>query len=307
MKKLITILIGIILIAIGIYYYIDHQQKTVFHQPLISQEEEQQTLKEETEIEELPEEEALPLDEETEETEEEDTDEEDSFSDRISQAIQDTIGRIFQSEMNVVAIGDSLTRGVGDETDQNGYVGILERSLNQERHTANVENFGVPGNRSEHLLHRLDEPEIVDALEEADIVLITIGANDIMRVARENMMNLVLDDFMEEREHYEKRLDEILQVIERHNENTAIYLLGIYNPFEMYFEDIEEINQIVAAWNDTGRELTEESEQATFIPVIDLFTDPEEHVFSNDNFHPNYYGYYLIAERVLDYISREEG
>lgn len=297
-KTLFTILI-IILLGIGIVYYINSQAQ-VLQQPLLSQEEEQDLLLEDEETE--PEEE-----EETFAVVEEETDEEESFTERLTLVIQETMGRIFQREVNIVAIGDSLTRGVGDETGRNGYVGILERSLNQEREVANFENFGVPGNRTDHLLERLDEPEIVYALHEADLVLLTIGANDIMRVARENLMNLEIGDFMEERDLYEERLEEILFTIQEENEDAAIYLLGLYNPFEQYFEDIEELNQIVDAWNDTAIDLAEELENVTFIPMADLFADQDEPVFADDNFHPSYTGYYLMAERVLDYISEEEG
>lgn len=230
-----------------------------------------------------------------------------SFSNRISAVIQGTIDKIFSREVNIVAIGDSLTRGVGDESDGGGYVGILERSINHDMQVATFQNFGVPGNRTDQLLARLDQEEIQAAVGEADLVLITIGANDIMQVAKENITNLEIEDFVAERQLYEKRLKEILEIVQGYNSQAEIYLLGIYNPFEKYFEDIDELNLIVEAWNDTGSSLTLEDEHITFVPVVDLFKDNEDDIFSDDNFHPNYQGYYLMAERVLQYISGEEG
>lgn len=296
MRRLGLALLLFVLLTIGIIFYIGSLQPDLKH-PLVSQEEELEMVTEEEFV--TDEEEAID-DEETE-------DEENSLSERLSQVIQGAIDQIFQRDVNIVAIGDSLTRGVGDETEQNGYVGILERSLNKEREIATFENFGVPGNRTDHLLERLDNPDIVEAIGDADLVLLTIGANDIMKVARENMMHLEIEAFMNEREVYEQRLNEILETIEGYNVKADIYLLGIYNPFEMYFEEIEELNQIVEAWNNTGRDLAEEKDNVTFIPMIDLFTEQNDSVFADDNFHPNYNGYYLMAERVLDYISEEEG
>ena len=290
LKKLLFMFLITILIAIGIIYYIDNQ-KAVLKQPLIPQEDEEQVM-----------EEIQPEEEETEE----DVQQENSLTERVSTVFQETLDRIFQREVKIVAIGDSLTRGVGDATEGGGYVGILERTLNQNRHVATFENLGLPGNRSDKLLRRLDQPEIMEELEDADLVLITIGANDILKVTREHFTNLEIDVFIDEQARYEERLKQILEKIQSINENAEIYLLGIYNPFEKYFQDIEELNQIVNAWNTTGSDLTMEMENVTFIPIDDLFADNENPIFADDNFHPNYAGYYLMAERVLEYISKEE-
>ncbi|MCF3943509.1 SGNH/GDSL hydrolase family protein [Oceanobacillus alkalisoli] len=294
MKKILFILFAIILLTIGILYYIDSQPPAL-NQPLIPEENEEE-LMEETE----------PIQDDQDEVEET-AEEENSFSERLSHVVKDTFGRIFQREVKIVAIGDSLTRGVGDTTNSGGYVGILERSLNQEEEIATFENFGIPGNRTDQLLIRLGQPEIIEALEEANIVLVTIGANDIMEVAKENITNLEIKDFIQEHSDYEERLEEILETLSDINSNADIYLLGIYNPFERYFQDIEELNQIVNTWNETGSSLANEMDNITFIPIIDLFAGNEDPIFADDNFHPNYAGYYLMAERVLDYISREEG
>lgn len=289
-KWLIIIPLGILLITGSIF--IIYTQNQPITQPLIPPEEEVELVEEEDNAEAV-------ADNETEE--------EGTIADRISQAVQETIDRLFSREVNIVAIGDSLTRGVGDATQGGGYVGILERSINFDEEMAKFENFGKPGNRSDQLLKRLDQEDIQVGLADADLILITIGANDIMQVAKENITNLEIEDFIDERKEYEARLTEILETIQDLNGNADIYLLGIYNPFEKYFQDIAELNMIVEAWNDTGNTVAQATGNVTFIPVEDLFTDNDDDIFAADNFHPNYNGYYLIAGRVLEYISNEEG
>ncbi|MHA6250606.1 SGNH/GDSL hydrolase family protein [Oceanobacillus sp. CAU 1775] len=293
-KRLFIIIPTIILVIIGSIFIIYTQSQPIT-QPLIPPEDEVELEEEVTEM------------EDDIENGDENNEVEVSIAERISQAIQGTIDRMFTREVNIVAIGDSLTRGVGDPTKGGGYVGILERSINVDVEIADFENFGVPGNRTEQLLKRLEQEEIQDGLSNADLVLITIGANDIMQVAKENITNLEIEDFIEERKEYERRLAEILDTIQELNPDADIYLLGIYNPFEKYFQDIAELNMIVEAWNDTGSSLALQAENITFIPVEDLFTGNEDDIFAEDNFHPNYNGYYLIAGRVLEYISNEEG
>ena len=188
-----------------------------------------------------------------------------------------------------MAIGDSLTQGVGDETDQGGYIGILDRTINDGLQSVEIVNFGKRGNRTDQLLKRLEQEKIAREIADSDLVLITIGANDIMKIARENIMHLVIDDFVAEMDGYESRIRQIFETI--------------YNPFQQYFKDIKELDLIVGAWNTASSNIASEYENITFIPTEDLFTVKATNLFAEDNFHPNYEGYYLIAERVLDYIT----
>lgn len=224
----------------------------------------------------------------------------------ISGTIKSTLDFFFLKKINIVAIGDSLTQGVGDRTNEGGYIGIIDRTINHDRKIALFENYGKRGNRTDQLLKRLDEPEIKVSIKRADIVLLTIGANDIMQVAKENFTNLTFKQFAEERVRFEERLFHIFSNIKEQNPYTHIYLLGIYNPFKQYFEDIRELEMIVNDWNRTSANVTAQFQDSTFIPIKDLFDHSEVPLFADDHFHPNYHGYYLMAERVLPYLTDYE-
>lgn len=221
----------------------------------------------------------------------------------ISDAVQKTIKFFTNNERHVVAIGDSLTKGVGDHVVDGGYVGILDKTLNKEKKLVNIDNYGKRGNRSGQLLKRLDKPEIEDSIADADIVLVTIGANDIMKVIKENFTGLTLSDFTDERSAYKERLNNILEKINSLNNDTAVYLIGFYNPFEKYLEDVKELSTIVGNWNSTGKKVAKQYENVTFIPTADLFRDTTADLTAEDNFHPNHQGYQLMAERVMEYIT----
>ncbi|WP_156290150.1 GDSL-type esterase/lipase family protein [Oceanobacillus salinisoli] len=267
----------------------------------------QQTFSEETEIEEENDIEITEEHGEAEPPKEEIHEEEPkALPEIISEAVQSTINYFQNNPTNIVAIGDSLTQGVGDSTNQNGYIGILERTINANGEVAQFENFGKRGLRSVQLLNRLDDEEVSSAIQEANIILITIGANDIMQVAKENIMNLSLHDFIEERVNFENNLREVIAKLKDLNKEANIYLVGFYNPFEKYFQDIEELNMIVETYNSTSESIADENEKVTFIPTVDLFKDEDINLFADDNFHPNYQGYHRIAERVLNYITNEE-
>src|SRR5699024_6221798 len=58
---------------------------------------------------------------------------EDPVREYLSEKVNKAITRFFKNDIKIVAIGDSLTQGVGDEADKGGYVDILENTINQDR------------------------------------------------------------------------------------------------------------------------------------------------------------------------------
>ncbi|MUV37479.1 uncharacterized protein JNUCC1_01285 [Lentibacillus sp. JNUCC-1] len=249
-------------------------------------------------------------DEETQEDEPEKTDM-DSLTEQLttilSKSMKKAVELFSNQDTHVTAIGDSLTQGVGDQYDSGGYVGILERTVNTNSDTTvTFDNYGKRGNRSDQLLKRLEKEEIQDSIKDADVVLITIGANDVMQVVKQNITNLTFEPFTAERERYKERLESIFDKVTELNSDADIYLIGFYNPFQQYFQNVEELDEIINEWNRTSRTVANGRDKATFIPIDDLFSNTEEELFAEDHFHPNYSGYRLMAERVLEYTGQEE-
>ena len=210
----------------------------------------------------------------------------------------------FSHDKKMVSIGDSLTQGVGDETESGGYVGILNHTFEDNQMNISIENFGKRGNRTDQLLKRLENEEISSAIQDADIVLITIGANDIMKVVRSHYTNLHIEPFQEEKIRYVERLTAIFHKINELNPDTQIFLIGFYNPFERYFGDIEQLDMILDDWNQASEAVTEEFENVYYVPTEDLFSNSTINLLADDNFHPNTSGYKLMAQRVLEYLSK---
>ncbi len=226
-----------------------------------------------------------------------------TVKEKVREMIEGAI-TFFSQDKKMVSIGDSLTQGVGDETESGGYVGILNHTFEDNHMNISIENFGKRGNRTDQLLARLENEEISSAIKDADIVLITIGANDIMKVVRNNYTNLNIEPFQEEKIKYIERLTAIIYKINELNPDTQIYLIGFYNPFERYFGDIEQLDMILNDWNQAGETVTEEFENVYYIPTEDLFSNSTINLLAEDNFHPNTSGYKLMAQRVLEYLSK---
>jgi lysophospholipase L1-like esterase len=208
--------------------------------------------------------------------------------------------------LQIVAAGDSLTQGVGDSTKQGGYLPYLARLLEKEGiRQVVIENHGVKGNRTDQLLKRLGSEELQTAVGKADLVAITIGGNDLMRIIQRNIFGLEMPVFEDAKEGYVSRIKEIMETVSALNENATVVLIGFYNPFFPWFSDIAEMNQIVTEWNQASSQVVDSYPNAVFVEIDDLFLNLEINLLFDDYFHPNDQGYELIAQKVFEELRGE--
>jgi lysophospholipase L1-like esterase len=206
---------------------------------------------------------------------------------------------------NIVSVGDSLTQGVGDSTNRGGYVPYLKEYLEMEKGIteAKMVNYGVRGNRTSQLISKLKTAEVKDSLKTADLVLITIGGNDVMKVVRENFSTLELELFETEKKQFEKNIRTIIESIREVNPLSTVVLIGLYNPFYEWFPEVEEMDIIMEDWNLTSRTILTDYERAYFVDIADIFRESEENLLYTDYFHPNDLGYEKIAVRIYETLA----
>jgi lysophospholipase L1-like esterase len=206
----------------------------------------------------------------------------------------------------LVGLGDSLTKGVGDESDQGGYVGMVEEKLEQQEDIKEVSvvNYGVRGHKTSNLQKKLNEEKVIESIKEADMILMTIGGNDIMSVVRNNIFSLDFEPFRKEQKNYEKRLVDIFSTIRKHNPSTQIVYIGLYNPFKYMLPELTEIDTIIHEWNLASQKIIKKDEKAVYVPVDSIFaTESDVSLLYKDEFHPNESGYSIIADRVFEAIN----
>ena len=133
--------------------------------------------------------------------------------------------------MTVVALGDSLTRGTGDETGK-GYVGLVTDNLKEQLSPQKiiVYNMGIKGQTSSELLQQMGQQQMGRQIQEADVVLMTIGGNDLFQQG-ETLENLELSQVQQLQTQYLANLQQIFTTIREHNDQTTVFVLGLYNPF----------------------------------------------------------------------------
>ncbi|HFU3729464.1 TPA: SGNH/GDSL hydrolase family protein [Streptococcus suis] len=240
-----------------------------------------------------------------------------------SRISQEELGLSVNRKFRYLALGDSLTEGVGDVTGQGGFVPLLAQSLvNEYGYEVDVQNFGVSGNTSKQILKRMKEnEELQQALKEADLLTLTVGGNDLRKVIVSNLSNLKLSTFDKPAREYGRNLERIVKRARQENADLPIYILGIYNPFYLSFPELTEMQTVVDKWNQTTKQITEKYKDVYFVEINDLLykglegemglsqsssASTNNLLYEDDHFHPNNTGYEIMKKALLEKMYETE-
>lgn len=247
-----------------------------------------------------------------------------------SSKIAEKIKSIKNEKVTYVAIGDSLTQGVGDSSNQGGFVPVLSQALESDFDwQVTSRNYGIAGNTSNQILKRMQEKKDIQRdLKKAKVMTLTVGGNDVIHVIKDNITNLNVDTFTKPAQAYQKRLGQIIELARKNNKTLPIYIVGIYNPFYLNFPEMTEMQTIVDNWNQSTEEVCKKYDNVYFVPVNDLLykgidgkggvtsTDDSSQsskssqdslndaLFEDDHFHPNNTGYQIMSDAILKRINQ---
>ena len=214
-----------------------------------------------------------------------------------------------KTEWKIAALGDSLTVGTGDSTGS-GYVkravNELTQALDKPIHVVN--NLALGGLRADQLLERLDDKGFKNAIVQSDIVMLTIGGNDLFQFADNGGSfvsggDLSVDELEQQLGEGQARLREVMAKLRSLNEHARIVYIGLYNPFFDLPELRTGASRVVREWNDYAAELAAEDGNMSVVPTYDLFEANVGRYLSSDHFHPNDEGYARMAIRVAQALE----
>lgn len=247
-----------------------------------------------------------------------------------SSKIAEKIKSIKNEKVTYVAIGDSLTQGVGDSSNQGGFVPVLSQALESDFDwQVTSRNYGIAGNTSNQILKRMQEKKDIQRdLKKAKVMTLTVGGNDVIHVIKDNITNLNVDTFTKPAQAYQKRLGQIIELARKDNKTLPIYIVGIYNPFYLNFPEMTEMQTIVDKWNQSTEEVCKKYDNVYFVPVNDLLykgidgkggvtssddtsqssnssqDSLNDALFEDDHFHPNNTGYQIMSDAILKRINQ---
>lgn len=190
---------------------------------------------------------------------------------RTTQSPNQTQNR--RSTVRVVALGDSLTEGVGDTQKQGGYTGRLKTMIHQKDHVKVVmHNFGKSGDRSDQIETRLVNSRAQQCqVKKAQAIVMTVGGNDLLQTLTKNVtinqQAKLTHQLGSAQTVYQKKLKRLLTTVRHYNPSAPIYLYTIYNPIYVYFANLSQITNAVNNWNVATKQTAGQFSQLYMVDI----------------------------------------
>ncbi|KLI76454.1 MULTISPECIES: SGNH/GDSL hydrolase family protein [Lacticaseibacillus] len=229
-------------------------------------------------------------------------------------------------QIQLTAVGDSLTYGVGDATNNGGYVGLTKSDLEATgQYQVTTKNYGVSGDTSTQILNRINkQAKIRTDLKRANIITMTAGGNDLMHVLQKHFLTLSEKQITAGSTAFQKRLTTLLTTIRKENPSAPIYVFGIYNPFYVYFPKMTAMTNSVTAWNEATQKTLHQFKHLYYVDIDSVLSSGDTAankasakealkeatsgegnplIFSQDHFHPNNAGYAQMTKQLMKQIQ----
>ncbi|MEZ0479734.1 SGNH/GDSL hydrolase family protein [Planococcus sp. SSTMD024] len=209
-----------------------------------------------------------------------------------------------------VAIGDSLAAGqTPNRSIDSGYSDLIAQELTRNQPLAFYsKDLAFPGFTTSDVLESIESDEAKELLGSANVITVSAGANDLLRLVQANAAEGALS-FEEIQADYalnaaRENVETILAELGELAPTADIYVMGYYFAYPHARDSqkqgtagqLEQLNAI----------LKQEAEQAgaTFVDVADRFgEDAVELVPNSGDVHPNVEGYQEMANAFFEHYG----
>lgn len=198
-----------------------------------------------------------------------------------------------------IALGDSLTVGVGKGIFSPGFVQLYERFINNDlQQQIKTRVFARSGATTKEVLKKIVmNPRIQEDVKEADIITLTAGGNNLISAVKQFEKEQKESVILQALEGCQRNMTDILAMIDNMKSGDKkvyiVRLVNLYNPFP----SVELANK----WVDLFNKHIDSFSTVEHVEVADLkyiFAGKEDSLLSKDRIHPNDAGYLEIAKAL---------
>lgn len=215
------------------------------------------------------------------------------------------VSRPESSPLYYVAVGDSLTAGIGAFYGF-GFADYLARFLRRSGRTVRYANLGRIRITSSGLKERLqDDPDLRSAVSRADILTVCIGGNDLLQCRQDpSCLERVVAAFP-------RNWRDILNGLRELNPDATVVALALYNPYPVGDPRREQAEFFIERVNAAIRDPDLVRQYRIRVAEMRRATDGRERLRTwvlFGDIHPNGLGYRAVAEEIARCVaSREAG
>lgn len=217
-----------------------------------------------------------------------------------------------------LSLGDSLAAGqTPNNTIEESYGDYVSEYLKDKKVLEfYTKKFAKSGYRSIDLLNDLKnnkrikingkEITLKHALIKADLVTVSIGANDLFY--RLNVGNeFDLDEFDDIYKYVDESINDIDKLLYelRKSCKEQIMIFGFYNPFTNFSPSLATTIEPVIIYANTKMENLAKKYDMTYIDIHDKFRAHDEYLPSALEIHPTKEGYKAMAKTIIDNIDKK--
>ncbi|MDQ0231877.1 GDSL-type esterase/lipase family protein [Metabacillus malikii] len=201
--------------------------------------------------------------------------------------------------LNYLALGDSLTVGVGASFLAPGFVAqykrITEHKIKKQVLTAIHAKSGI---ETGEVLKMIQCHELQEKIICANIITITAGGNDLIEASEEFVETGMQTEIAESVKESRQNLNEVMSTIQELKKNCAVpyivFLLNLYNPLPKV--------PLADKWVRTINRQLNGFDNGSSVRVVDIYSAFDgrqaELLSRRDGIHPNDSGYRKIAETI---------
>lgn len=194
-----------------------------------------------------------------------------------------------KEEINIVALGDGVSIGMTPYNIEGySYNDYLKNDFENIHKLNKYYEFGGFGKTVKELIYEIkenksksfkdDKIEIQRAINEADILTISIGMDEL---SEDKITKQIILD-------YEDDIKELLSMIKMLN-NKKVYVIGLYTIKKEELPNIEKLNAIIRT--------EAENNNFTFIDITNII-NKKEYYLDNKSYYINYEGHKVIYNEI---------
>lgn len=203
------------------------------------------------------------------------------------------------NEINHLAIGDSIIRGVGAKQGEN-FVNHFSSHLQQQTNKKlKLENKGINGITSGELNALVQKGTFDSEMKKSDIITINVGGNDILRIAKKQNFKSALKSFDQLQSTFSSNLSDILTKIKQVNPDATIVFLELYNPLKPSDQVYPIADQLLPNWNLEIYKIAEQYPSSLVVETTKVMNGKKTEYLSADGVHPNSAGYTAISKLMI--------